>query len=72
MGGTPVLSGVPQRSIRPLTFFYIYINDLDDGISYKISKFADDTKISRKVSKKEDVNEFWTDLNKLYKWSQKF
>ena len=52
--------------------FYIYINDLDDGISYKISKFADDTKIIRKVSKKEDVNEFWTDLNKLYKWSQKF
>ena len=44
------------------------INDLD-GISSKITKFADDTKVSKKVNKKEDMDEFQTDLSTLYKWS---
>ena len=57
--------------IRPLTFC-VYVNDLDYGISSKISKFADDTKVSRKVSKKEDMDKFQTDLSKLYKWSQEW
>ena len=66
-GWLSVLSGVPQGSVLGPLLFCVYINDLDYGILSKISKFADDTKISKKVGKKEDVDEFLTDLNKLYK-----
>ena len=45
-----VLSGMPQGSVLgPILFLiyiyiYIYINDLEDDISSKVLKFADDTK----------------------------
>ena len=55
-----VLSGVPQGSVLgPILFLiyiyiYIYINDLEDDISSKVLKFADDTKIFRKVTNDTD------------------
>ena len=48
-----VLSGVPQGSVLgPILFFntYIYIDDLEDDISSKVLKLADDTKVFRKVT----------------------
>ena len=45
-----VLNGVPQGSVVCPILFLIYANDLEDGISSKVLKFADNTKLFRKVT----------------------
>ena len=42
-------SSVPLDSVLDRVLG-IYVNDIDDGINCKISKFADDTKIASKVT----------------------
>ncbi len=45
-----VLSGVPKGSVLGSVLFSMYVNNIDDGITCKISKFADDTKITSRVT----------------------
>ena len=65
-------SGVPQVSILGPILFLIYINDLEDDISSKVLKCADDTKVFRKVTNDTDKQSLQDDLDKLVKWSEKW
>ena len=64
-----VLSGVPQGSVLGPILFLIYINDLDDS---NVLKFADDTKLFRKVNTDGDKQHLQNDLDRLVKWSEKW
>ena len=67
-----VLSGVPQGSVLGPILFLIYINDLDDSITSNVLKFADDTKLFRKVNTDGDKQHLQNDLDRFVKWSEKW
>ena len=67
-----VLSGVPQGSVLGPILFLIYINDLDDSITSNVLKFADDTKLFRKVNTDGDKQHLQNNLDRLVKWSEKW
>ena len=66
------MSGVPQGSILGPILFLIYINDLEDDISSKVLKSADDTNVFRKVTNDTDKRSLQDDLDRLVKWSEKW
>ena len=67
-----VLSGVPQRSVLGPILFLVYINDLEEGVTGKIFKFADDTKLFTKTKEIGDKKKLQDDIDKLVKWSEKW
>ena len=56
--GKSVLSGVPHGSVLGPILFLVYINDLEEGVTCKILKYADDTKLFRKVKKIGDKKKY--------------
>ena len=50
----------------------VYINDLEEGVTGKILKFADDTKLFTKTREIGDKQKLQDDIDKLVKWSEKW
>ncbi|XP_050692945.1 uncharacterized protein LOC126983856 [Eriocheir sinensis] len=67
-----VESGVPQGSVLAPVLFLVCINDMPEGINSYMSLFADDAKLQRHIRNSEDCKELQEDLNKIWKWSQKW
>ena len=67
-----VESGVPQGSVLAPILFLIYINDMPEGLNSYINLFADDAKLCKAIKRKEDCEILQEDLNKIWKWSEKW
>ena len=64
----PVWSGVPQGSVIGPILFLIF-NDLDNGLSSTVLKFADDTKLVRPVNNCTAGQELQLDLDNVCSWA---
>ena len=58
-----VLSGVSQGSVLGPILLLLYINDLEEGVTGKILKFADDTRLLRKAKKNGDKQKLQYDID---------
>ena len=65
-----VLSGIPQGTVMGLLLFVIYINDILENITSDGFLFADDTKVFRIITSKEDALHLQSDIDSLKKWSE--
>ena len=66
------LEWVPQGSVLGPILFLVYINDLEEGVTRNILKFADDTKLFRKVKEIGDKQNLQDDIDNIVKWSEKW
>ncbi len=54
---------MPQGSLQWPILFLVYINDLEEGVTGKILKFADDTKRFRKTKEIGDKHNLQDDID---------
>ena len=71
--GKKFSAGVHQRSVLGPLFFFIYINDLPEGIIPKCKIFADGTSLFSIVKKDElSQNNLNPDLKKISEWDHQW
>jgi hypothetical protein len=71
----PVVSGVAQGSVLGPVLFIIFIDDIDESISGNILKFADDSKICRRILRSSPdlgTEDMTADLSSVMEWANKW
>ena len=61
----------PKDLYWGLCYFW-YIDDLEEGVTGNILKFADDTKLFRKTKEIGDKKKLQDDIDKFVRWSDKW
>ena len=67
-----VASGHALVSVQPQNFLNIFINDPEENIRSQVLKFADDTKIFRRVGDSLDSDDMQQDLDTLVEWADRW
>jgi hypothetical protein len=68
---TAVISGVPQGSVLGPLLFLILLSDIDNNVTNStITSFADDTRITGKISNGNDVQQLQQDLSTVSNWAE--
>ena len=67
-----VTSGIPQGTVLGPLLFVVYINDILENLSAEGFLFADDTKIFRAITSRDDSLNLQSDIDALEKWSKKW
>ena len=65
-----VMTGIPQGSVLGPVLFMVFIDNLEEGLRSDVLKFADDTKIFRRVDSEVDREVLQRDLDRLVQWSE--
>ena len=68
-GRRSVMSAVPQRSVLGPILIDIFNNDIDSGVRYTFSKFADETKLWAAVNTPEGQDGIQRNLGSLKQWA---
>ena len=66
------LSGLPQGLVLRSLLVIIYINDIDEGLTNRILKIANDTNLFGVVTNGDDVEKMRTDLGRQCDWSKEW
>ena len=63
----PVISGVPQGSVLGPLLFLLYVNDLQEAVSYsELNVFADDVALYKEIKSSVDCGLLQEDLISVY------